>query len=116
MCSPSSNPIQEARRQDDGRHPRSVLALAAVDVAGRGDTVTSASILKTLKDGVHRHGPGASSGAQEGNPSSTTRPSGAADASRGALRGTRRELGVESSPEDPHMSFGSVAKRSIGGS
>ena len=107
--------IQEAHRQDGGRHPRSVLALAALDVAGRGDAVTSASILRTLQDGVHRHGPGASSGVPEGIASSST-PSGAAGASRGALRGSRRALAAENSPEDPHMSFGSVAKRNIGGS
>lgn len=111
-----SNPTQEAHRLNGGRHPRGVLALAALDVAGRGGTVTSASVLRTLGDGVHRHGAGTGSGAQEGKPSSTA-SSGAAGDSRGGLLGSSpMELAVDRSPEEVHMSFGSVAKRSIGGS
>lgn len=42
--------MQEAYRQDDGRYPRPVLAFAALDVAGRGDRVTSSSILRTVQE------------------------------------------------------------------
>lgn len=114
--------IQEAHRQDGGRHPRGVLALAALDVAGRGDTAVScASLLQTLRDGVHsRHGgvAAASSGTQDGKPTnSSTASSDAAGGSRGALRGSRREKAVaDRSAEELRMSFGSVATRSIGGS
>eukprot|EP00903_Cladosiphon_okamuranus_P005750 g5704.t2 len=108
--------VEEAHRQNGGRHPRGVLALAALDVAGRGGTVTSASVLHTLGDGVDRHGAGASSGAQEVKPSSTI-AYGAAGDGRGALcASSPMELAVARSPEELHMSFGSVAKRSMGGS
>lgn len=107
-------PLQEARRLDGERHPRGALALAALDVAGRGDvTVTSASVLQTLRDGVDRHGATTSSaGAREGTASSST----SSGDGWGVLLGSPRELAADRSPEENRMSFGSVAKRNIGGS
>lgn len=104
--------IQEARRRDNGRHPPSALALAALDVVGHGETVTAASLLRILGDGVR--GASSKTGAREAAVSSAT-------ASYGGGGGdgdhciARRELGSDRSVgQEGIVSFGSVAARNLG--
>lgn len=110
-CNPLSSPPppvlprQEAYRQGNGRYPRSLLGLAALDVSGKGDTVTAESILQTLQGDI-------------ASPARGTVVSG--DASR-RLRATSsnavaaREGGGGGGVSDESMtSFGNVARRNLG--
>lgn len=105
LAPPPLLPRQEAYRQGNGLYPRSLLGLAALDVSGKGDTVTAESILQTLQGDI-------------ASPARGTVVSG--DASR-RLRATSsnavaaREGGGGGGVSDESMtSFGNVARRNLG--
>lgn len=94
---------QAAYQEEGGRHPRPLLALAALEVAGRGDKVTMASILKTLLGTVDSGGGGYQG--HDANGGSTALGAGS--------RGSGGGGGVR--PTGVRVSFGSIARLSLGG-
>lgn len=98
--------VEEAYRRDGGRHPRTLLGLAALDVSGRGETVTAESILQTLQGNIcsttHRGGNNRGGGAPRRRLAS----------SKGVV--TARESGGGGDPNQRLASFGDVARLNLG--
>lgn len=113
-CTIQPIPIQEAQRLDEGRHPPRALALAALDVAGREEAVTSASILQTLRGDVQKRCAGGAIGASPRGQEEDAGSSGAAGGSGGGGGGGGRRVLLDRGSEESSKSFGSVAAHCLG--
>lgn len=82
--------LQTAYRQTDEKHPKALLALAALDVVGQGGKITSASVLAVLSEGGRRNVRSARAAAPTGE--------------------TSGELSAAKTP----LSFARMARRSLG--
>ncbi|CAM9351660.1 unnamed protein product [Scytosiphon promiscuus] len=97
--------VEEAHRRDSGRHPRRAIALAALDVAGRGEAVTSVSLLETLRVGGHR----------VGSPGTASRDGGGGGGvGRVLLSAPSEPSSGKRGVDESLTTFGSVAARSLG--
>ncbi|CAM9380550.1 unnamed protein product [Sphacelaria rigidula] len=91
-----------AHREGEGQYPKPLLAVAALDLASHGETITATSVTALLSDTRQNHASNASGG------------SGAAKHKRGVGNAGDVEANMVSSSKKTPPSFAHVARRSLG--